>query len=167
MTNKYLNRTLVLLKPDSVERALMGRVINRFEEAGFKIVAMKMVKADPSTVGKHYDEDLARRRGEHIRQYNIDFISSGPVLAMVIEGVNAIENVRKLCGTTEPKSSPPGTIRGDFSHVSYGYCDDEKMVVKNVIHASENEEFAEKEIKIWFKDDEIVDYTNVHERHTR
>jgi len=167
MTSKYLDRTLVLLKPDSVERSLIGKIISRFEEAGFKIVAMKMVQATPEMVGKHYDEDLARRRGEHIRQYNINFISSGPVVAMVVEGVSAIENVRKLCGTTEPKSSPPGTIRGDYSHVSYGYCDDEKMVVKNVIHASENEEFAEREISIWFKPTEIVTYTNVHERHTR
>jgi nucleoside-diphosphate kinase len=81
--------------------------------------------------------------------------------------VNAIENVRKFCGTTEPKASPPGTIRGDFSHVSYGYCDDEKMVVKNIIHASEDEHFAEQEIRVWFKPSEIIEYSNVHERHTR
>jgi nucleoside-diphosphate kinase len=162
-----VERTLVLLKPDAVERSLVGKIISRFEEAGFKIVGMKLIKADKETVGKHYTEDLAKRRGEHVRQYNIDFISSGPVVAMVVEGVNAVENVRKFCGTTEPKSSLPGTIRGDFSHVSYGYCDDAKMVVKNIIHASEDDHYAEQEIKVWFKPSELVDYTNVHERHTR
>jgi nucleoside-diphosphate kinase len=164
---KHIEQTLVLLKPDAVERALIGEIISRFEKAGFKIVAMKLVKATPELVGKHYDEDLAKRRGEHIRQYNINYIASGPVLAMVIEGVAAVENVRKFCGTTEPKSSPPGTIRGDYSHVNYGYCDDEKMVVKNIIHASENQEYAKKEIGIWFKPAEIVEYHNVHEKHTR
>lgn len=164
---KHITRTLVLLKPDAVERGIVGKIITRFEEAGFKLAAMKLIKADKGLVGKHYSEELAKRRGEHIRQYNIDFISSGPVVALVIEGVNAVENVRKFCGTTEPKSSPPGTIRGDFSHVSYGYCDDEKMVVKNVIHASEDDNFAAEEISIWFKPAEIVEYSNVHERHTR
>lgn len=163
----FIERTLVLLKPDAVQRGLIGEIIARFEDAGFKIVAMKMIKATKELAGKHYDESLAQRRGERVRQYNIDFISSGPVVAMVIEGVNAVENVRKFCGTTEPKSSPPGTIRGDYAHVSYGYCDNEKMVVKNVIHASEDLNFARKEIALWFKPSEIINYTVVHEIHTR
>lgn len=163
----HIEKTLVLLKPDAVERALMGRVIGRFEDAGLKIVAMKLVKADESTALEHYDEDIAKRRGEHVRIYNVDFLTSGPVLAMVLEGVNAIENVRKMCGTTEPKSASPGTIRGDFSHVSYAHCDAKEMVTRNIIHASSDKEYAEKEIKIWFKPEEIIDYTSVHEVHTR
>lgn len=165
--NKHIEQTLVLLKPDAVERGLIGKIINRFEEAGFKIVALKMVKADKELVEKHYTEDISRRLGEHIRKYNVDFITSGPIVAMIIEGVMAIENVRKFCGTTEPKSSPPGTIRGDFSHISYGYCDDAKKVVKNIIHASENSDYAKREIEVWFNTEEITDYRNVHEKHTR
>ncbi len=165
--SSHIEKTLVLLKPDAVQRGLIGKVISRFEDAGLKIIGLKMVQADEARALEHYDEDLARRRGEHIRKYNVDFLTSGPVVAMVIEGVNAIENIRKMCGTTEPKSSPPGTIRGDFSHVSYGHCDDKKMVTRNIIHASEDKKFAEKEIKIWFKPEEITDYTAVHEVHTR
>lgn len=164
---KHIEQTLVLLKPDAVERSLMGKIISRFEEAGFKIVAMRLVKPTKELAMKHYDEDLARRRGEAVRKYNVDFLTSGPVLAMVVEGVNAIENVRKFCGTTEPKSAPPGTIRGDFSHISYNHCDSKKMVVKNIVHASENKKFAEKEIGLWFNGEEIVDYQSVHEKHTR
>jgi len=166
-TNNHLEQTLVLLKPDAVERGLMGRVIERFEDAGFKIVAMRLTKPTQELIMKHYDEDLAKRRGEDVRKYNVEFLTSGPVLALVVEGVNAIENVRKFCGTTEPKAAPPGTIRGDFSHVSYGHCDSEKMVVKNIVHASENKEYAQKEIGLWFNGDEIIDYSSVHEKHTR
>lgn len=165
--NKHIERTLVLLKPDAVERGLIGEIIARFEDAGFKIVGMKLVKASEELAMKHYDEDVAKRRGEHVRKYNVDYIISGPVLAMVIEGVRAIDNVRKFCGTTEPTSAQPGTIRGDYSHVSYGYCDDLKVVVKNIIHASADPIFAKQEINLWFKPAELVDYTVVHEVHTR
>lgn len=164
--SKFVEKTLVLLKPDTVERGLMGRIISRFEDAGFKIVAMKMVKPTKETALDHYDEDIAKRHGEHMRRYNVDFLVSGPVLAMVIEGVNAIENVRKYCGTTEPKASPPGTIRGDFSHMSYAHADEKEHVVKNVIHASADPEYAEKEIRIWFNPEELINYNVVHEIHT-
>ena len=140
---------------------------SRFEDAGLKVVGMKLVHSDEAKALEHYDEDIAKRRGEHIRKYNVDFLTSGPVVAMVVEGVNAVENVRKMCGTTEPKSAPPGTIRGDFSHVSYGHCDDEKMVVKNIIHASADKKYAKKEIDIWFTSEEIIEYKSVHEIHTR
>ena|SRR3990167_4158667 len=163
----HIEKTLVLLKPDTVERGLTGRILMRFEDAGLKIAALKMVKSDKDLAGEHYDEDVAKRRGEAVRKFNIDFLTSGPVLAMVIEGVNAIENVRKMCGTTEPKSAPSGTIRGDFSHVSYGHCDNKKIAVRNIIHASADKEYAEKEIDIWFAPEEIMDYKSVHERHTR
>ncbi|MDD3481205.1 MAG: nucleoside-diphosphate kinase [Patescibacteria group bacterium] len=164
---EHIERTLVLLKPDAVERGLMGRIIERFEDAGFKIVAVRLTRPNKEMGLKHYDEDVSKRNGEHIREYNVEFLTSGPVLAMVVEGVNAVENVRKFCGTTEPKSAPPGTIRGDFSHVSYGHADTRKQVIKNVVHASGDKEYAEKEIGLWFNGDEIIEYESVHEKHTR
>ena len=164
---EFIEQTLVLLKPDTVERALIGRVISRLEDAGFKIVGMKMVQPDEKIALDHYSEDIAIRHGELVRTYNVDFLTSGPVVAMVIEGVSAIENIRKFCGTTEPKSSAPGTIRGDFSHMSYGHADKMAHVAKNIIHASADKADAEREIKIWFTPDEILEYTNVHEKHTR
>ncbi len=163
----HIEKTLVLLKPDAVQRGLIGRVIMRFEYAGLKIVGLKLVQSDEAKALEHYDEDIAKRRGEHVRRFNVDFLTSGPVVAMAIEGVNAIDNVRKMCGTTEPKSASPGTIRGDFSHVSYGHCDDAQMVVRNIIHASADKEYAKKEVDIWFKPEELIEYKTVHEIHTR
>ena len=162
-----IERTLVLIKPDGVERGLIGKIISRFEDPGLKIIAMKMVWVDKNFAKKHYTEDLAKRRGEEVRNMMVNFITEGPVVALILEGVNAIENVRKIVGTTEPKSSLPGTIRGDFCHVSYSYADSKKIVVKNIIHASSSKEDAENEIKLWFKKDEIHNYTNVHDKHIR
>lgn len=161
-----IQKTLVLVKPDGVQRAISGKIITRFEDAGLKIVGIKMVWADKDFAHKHYTEDLAKRRGEHVRKYMTDFVMSGPVIAIVLEGVHAIENVRKICGTTEPKSAPPGTIRGDFSHVSFEYCDNKKIVVKNIIHASADEKDAEYEVKLWFKPEELHTYKSVHDVHT-
>jgi nucleoside-diphosphate kinase len=165
--SEHIERTLVLLKPDAVDRGLIGRIIKRFEDAGLKIVGLKMVQADEARALEHYDEDIAKRHGEHMRRYNVDFLTSGPVVAIAIEGVSAVENVRKFCGTTEPKSANPGTIRGDYSHMSYDHADLKKHVAKNVIHASGDKEYAVKELKIWFADDELIKYSSVHERHTR
>ena len=165
--SEHIEKTLVLLKPDAVERGLIGRIIGRFEDAGFKIVAIKMVQIDKKMAEAHYDEEIAIRHGKHIREYNISFLASGPVLAIVIEGINAIENVRKFCGSTEPKSALPGTIRGDFSHMSLEHGNSMKQVIKNVIHASADKEYAEKEIKLWFLPEEINEYQSVHEKHTR
>ena len=95
----------------------------------------------------------------------VDFITSGPVVAIALNGVNAIDNVRKLVGETEPKSAMPGTIRGDFTHVSYQYCDSKKIGVKNVIHASANEKDAKLELSLWFNASEIYDYKNVHDEY--
>ncbi len=160
-----IERTLVLLKPDAVQRALVGEIIKRFENSGLKIIGLKLVHADKELSSKHYTEELAQRRGEHVRNWNIDFISSNPVVAIAIEGVNAIENVRKMVGETEPKAALPGTIRGDFSHISYSYCDNKKMVVKNVIHASANKEDAERELDVWFKKNELFSYRSAHDEH--
>lgn len=165
--SEHIEKTLVLLKPDAVERGLMGKIISRFEDAGFKIVAMKLVYADKDLAEKHYDEDVAKRRGKEIRDMNVGFLTSGPVLAMVVEGINAIENVRKFCGATEPKEAIPGTIRGDYSHANHSHFNEKGVASKNIIHAAADREYAEKEIKIWFSPGEIVEYQSVHEKHTR
>lgn len=159
-------KTLVLLKPDAVKRGLMGEVITRFEKAGLKIVAMKLKWADKEKAGQHYGEDIIQRRGEKVRNLLMDFITSGPVLAIVVEGIDAVENVRMMCGETEPKSAIPGTIRGDYSHVSYRHADEQQKAVQNIIHASAKPEEAEHEIYLWFNIDEIYDYQTVYEAHT-
>lgn len=160
---EQIERTLVLLKPDAVKRGLMGEVISRFEKSGMKIAAMKLKWADTSAAGEHYGEDITARRGEKVRQLLIDFITTGPILAMVIEGVNAVENVRMMVGSTEPKSAVPGTIRGDYSHISYARADATGKAVANIIHASAAPEEADKEIHIWFSEEEIYSYKTVYE----
>jgi nucleoside-diphosphate kinase len=162
-----IQRTLVLIKPDGVERGLTGEIIHRYERKGLKIVAMKMVWIDNKMALEHYTEDVAKRRGEHVRKSLVDYVTSGPVIAMVFEGVDAIENIRTITGTTEPKSALPGTIRGDFSPISFKYADFKNIAIKNTIHASANEEDAEREIKLWFTEKEIHNYSNVHEKHVR
>ncbi|OGY44372.1 MAG: nucleoside-diphosphate kinase [Candidatus Buchananbacteria bacterium RIFCSPHIGHO2_02_FULL_40_13] len=161
-----IERTLVLLKPDAVKRGLLGEIITRFEKAGLKIVAMKLKWVEVEKAKKHYTEDISIRRGEKVRKVLLDFIITGPVLALVIEGVEAIENVRLMAGDTEPKSALPGTIRGDYSHVSYRHADLENKAVENIIHASSNKADAQREIYLWFNEDEIYDYQTVHEAHT-
>ena len=153
-----IEQTLVLIKPDGVKRGLIGEVISRFEKRGLKIVALKLDHVSKDHAQKHYTEDIAKRRGEHVRKRLLGFITSGPVVAMIIEGVDAIENVRKIVGATESKAALPGTIRGDFSHVSYSHADEKKMAVKNIIHASSDKNDAEYETKLWFSIDEIHDY---------
>ncbi len=160
-----IERTLVLFKPDAVQRAMMGRILSRFEDAGFKVIGMKMVWVDKKFALKHYREELAKRVGAHVREMIAEFLTTGPVIAMVIEGVNAIENVRKLVGSTEPKSAAPGTIRGDFSHMSYGYADQKKVPVKNLIHASSSKDDSDLEIKLWFGKGELHSYKTVNDAH--
>ncbi len=162
-----IERTLVLLKPDAVKRGLMGRIINRFEDAGFKIVGVKMMWVNEAFTRKHYDGigEVGKRRGEKVLQNMIKVLSSGPVVALCIEGIHAVDNVRKMVGATEPKSAAPGTIRGDFSHHSFSYTDAQNKGVENVIHASGSSDDAKKEIALWFNPKEIFDYHTVHEAH--
>ena len=160
-----IQQTLVLIKPDGVQRGLIGEIIKRFEQRGLKIVALKLAKIDNDFSKKHYTEDIAKRRGAAVRKRLIKFITSGPVVAMIVEGVDAIENVRKLTGETESKSALPGTIRGDLSHVSFRYADDKKIAVKNLIHASANEEDAKNELALWFSVDEIHSYKRSDDEH--
>jgi nucleoside-diphosphate kinase len=151
-----LERTLVLLKPDAVDRGILGEIISRFERIGAKLVGMKLLASSEDTAKLHYTEDLAKRRGEHVRTLMIEMLTMGPIVAMVWEGVDMVEVVRKLIGATEPKAAAPGTIRGDFAHVSYRYSDENKIGVFNLIHASDSPENAATEIAVWFKPEELV-----------
>lgn len=160
-----IEQTLVLIKPDGVQRGLIGEIIKRFEQRGLKIVGLKLTKIDNDLSKKHYTEDISRRRGGKVRELLLDFIISGPVVAMVVEGVDAIENIRKLCGDTESRIALPGTIRGDFSHVSYKHADERNMVVKNLVHASANKEDARDELALWFSVDELHSYRRSDEEH--
>ena len=153
-----LQRTLVLLKPDALDRGIIGEIITRFERVGAKIVGMKMLVSEKDTAMKHYREELAQRRGEVIRQRMIDMLISGPIVALVAEGIEMVEIARKMVGTTEPKAAAPGTIRGDYTHVSYGFADDKKIGIFNLIHASASPEEADIEINVWFKPEELVEH---------
>ena len=160
-----IQQTLVLVKPDGVARGLIGEVIRRFEQRGLKIVALKLVKIDLDHAKQHYTEEIAEKHGENVRKLLLDFITEGPVVAMVIEGVAAIENTRKIVGDLESKSALLGTIRGDFSHISRSYADRKGIVIKNVVHASSDESTAKKEIALWFSPDEIFDYKRSGDEH--
>lgn len=153
-----LERTLVLLKPDAVDRGILGAIITRFENMGAKLVGMKLLVSAEDTAKKHYTEDLAQRRGEHVRTLMIKMLTMGPIVAMVWEGIDIIEGVRKMIGATEPKAAAPGTIRGDFAHISYKYADEKKIGVFNLVHASDSPENAKSEIDVWFKPEELVSH---------
>lgn len=154
-------KTLVLLKPDAVQRGLMGRIISRLEDAGLKAVGMKMVWVKPEFAKKHYAAHLKKAFYPGLEK----MITEGPVVAMVIEGLHAVETVRKIVGPTEPRLAPPGTVRGDFAHHSAEYTNKQGKAIKNLVHASGNKKEAEAEIKLWFKDNELHSYKTVHELH--
>jgi nucleoside-diphosphate kinase len=181
-------RTLVIVKPDGVQRSLMGEVIGRLERVGLKLVASNFTIAKEETVEKHYtvDPDWKKNVGEKsIKAYEKQgkkcpfedpvemgdfvlgklkkYISSGPVMAMVWEGAHSVGVVRKLVGGTEPLTSDVGTIRGDYVHDSYEIADVDGRSVRNVVHASGSAEEAEKEIDIWFGKDDLIDYKLVQE----
>ena len=160
-----IEQTLVLVKPDGVSRGLIGEIIARFERRGLKIIGLKMTEVDNDMAKKHYTEDIAKRRGQKVREMLLNFIVSGTVVAICIEGVDAVENVRKIVGETEPLKAMPGTIRGDYCHVSYSHADSKKMVVQNLVHASGSKEEAKAEVSLWFSIDELHDYKHSHEKH--
>jgi nucleoside-diphosphate kinase len=165
----HIERTMVLFKPDAVQRGVVGELLTRFERVGLKIVGTKMIAPTKEHYHKHYEEigKMITRRGEDKFNVTLDMMMEGPVIAMVFEGVEAAELVRKLVGTTEPKSAAPGTIRGDYSHMSFGYGDDENKGVPNLIHASGDAKEAKEEIAHWFSEDELYDYGVLHEKFTR
>lgn len=157
-----IERTLVLIKPDGVERCLVGQILTRFENAGLKIVGMKMKWVDKEFSRKHYAAHVEKPFYKSLEA----FIISGPVVAMVLEGIDAVEIVRKMVGPTEPKSAQPGTIRGDYAHHSYSYADKKGIAIKNLIHATGTKEEAKQEIALWFSKEELHSYATVHEKHT-
>ncbi|MCJ7429472.1 MAG: nucleoside-diphosphate kinase [Candidatus Nanohaloarchaeota archaeon QJJ-5] len=159
----HLERTFVALKPDAVKRGIVGDVITRLERSGMRLAATRMLRADDEILEQHYSEHVDKDFYEGLR----DFMKEGPVIAMVWEGVNAVANVRKLVGDTAPREADPGTIRGDFAHVSFEHADSEGKAVKNLIHASGNKEEAEKEVSIWFDDAEIHEYDRADEEHVQ
>ena len=158
-----ISQTLVLVKPDGVSRGLIGNIMSRFEKRGLKIVGLKMTKIDKNFAQKHYTEDIAERRGQKVRDMLLNFITSHPVVAMCIEGVDAVENVRKIVGETQPLKAIPGTIRGDYAHISYSHASEKDMVVQNLVHASGNQEEAKAEVSLWFSIDELHEYKHSYE----
>jgi nucleoside-diphosphate kinase len=186
-----IEQTLVLLKPDTVQRNLIGKIISRFEDVGFKISAMKMVWASEEHAKMHYhlDETWARNvfektkvgyekegkkmpykdhmdLGKTIQNWNMQLLREGPVIALVIEGPHAVELVRKMVGSTEPRQAIPGTIRGDFASMeSYALADVKKRVLRNLIHASDTPANAQREIALWFNKEEVHNYKKDLDKH--
>lgn len=164
-----MERTLILLKPDAVKRALVGEIINRFEKAGLKIIGVKMVSPDEDYYHHHYEtiSKLISRRGEEVFHKNANFMMSGPVVAVVLGGVSAINVVRKMVGDTDPGAAQPGTIRGDYAHMTIEHAKKHSVGLPNLIHASGNAEEAKKEVAHWFSDQELYEYTTAHEHLTQ
>lgn len=183
-----MERTFVAVKPDGVQRGLSGEILRRFEQAGLKIVALKMVQVSKELAEKHYPADREehivgmgqktldsykqleidakkelgtddpKKIGEMVRSWLADYISSGPVVAMILEAPHSIELVRKLIGFTIPLTAQPGTIRGDYSYDSAYLGNTRQRPVKNLIHASGNKAEADYEISLWFTPEEITSY---------
>jgi len=152
-----MEKTLILLKPDCLRKSLAGEVIKRFEGAGYRLLAMKMLTPSEDLAGTHY-ADLGERISPVVQENMIRFLISGPIVAMVWGGgTGMIGEIReKLIGATEPKSAAAGTIRGDLCDDSYEAADKENRAIENLTHASDSVENAEKEIAIWFKPEEII-----------
>lgn len=182
-------RALVVIKPDGIQRSLIGEILKRYERMGLKLVGVKMLVPTPEFVEKHYTLDPewgritgekriknAKEKGEklwtddplEITKIVLDklktYLSSGPVIALVWQGAHAVEVVRKVTGGTEPRSSDVGTIRGDFVLDSYVMADKDERAVRNLIHASGTVAEAEKEINHWFRPDELINYRLIAEQ---
>jgi len=189
-----MERTLVVLKPDAVQRGIVGEIITRFERVGLKIVAAKLFIPSRELLDRHYPSDRkefveglgnrtlqsyqemgldpieqfghedAARIGEQVRTWLTDFMRSGPVFAFALEGPHAIEVVRKIVGSTLPQKAQPGTIRGDYSFDSSYLANSANRPIKNLIHASGNQEEAAFELDLWFSDDEVAEYDTIHQK---
>lgn len=187
MMNPKKERTFVILKPDAIQRGLIGETIKRFEATGLKLVAMKLVMADEKKLWEHYNKDEAwfQKKGEaaiknrqdmgmvvdkeaveygrDIIRALVNFMSCGPVAQMIWEGNKAIGIIKKLVGSTEPTTSDVGTIRGDLTLDSYELANLGERAVRNLVHCSDEPEEAKREIALWFKDEEIMSYRLVAE----
>jgi nucleoside-diphosphate kinase len=169
MKDELVERSLVVFKPDAVQRGIVGEILSRFERVGLKIVGTKMVNPDRNHYYKHYEDigKMVTRRGQSAFDSNLEYMTSGPVIAMVFEGVEAIAVVRKIVGATEPKAADMGTVRGDYSHISFGYAASHNKATANLIHASGSVEDAAAEIAHWFRSTELMDYQLPLEKYTR
>ena len=163
-----MEKTLIILKPDAVQRQIVGEVITRFEKAGLKIIGVKMIQPDRDQYHHHYEgiSKMVSRRGEKAFEATLKAMQEGPVIAMVLEGIEAVGVVRKIVGTTEPKQAAPGTIRGDYSHISFDYSEKVNSGIPNLIHASGDQSEAKQEIEHWFNKEEIFEYSTVHDYYT-
>jgi nucleoside-diphosphate kinase len=161
--SKYVNRTFVALKPDAVKRGITGEIISQIEDAGFKIMGMKMVQATDQLLEQHYEEHVDKPFYDDLAEY----MKQGPIVGLVVEGVHAVDNLRKIVGDTDASEAHPATIRGKYAHMSMDHADDAGRYYKNIIHASATEEEAEKEIGIWFSEDELHEYENAFEEEVR
>lgn len=181
-------RSLVILKPDAIQRSLMGTIISRIENTGLKFVAMRLIVPKAEQCWTHYNKDEAWflkkgtrvvedrqaqglpvekepiEYGKDIIQANVDFFTSGPVLALIVEGNQSVAIVKKLVGGTEPTTSDVGTIRGDLTVDSYALSSIDNRAVRNLVHCSDSPEEAEREIPIWFEESEILKYRLVQEQ---
>lgn len=181
-------RSLVIIKPDGIQRGLIGEIISRIERTGLKVVSMKMVMAEEDVLWKHYNKDdvwfqdkgeiVVKNRteqglpvekealeyGKDILRANIEFMTAGPVLAMVIQGNQAVGVVKKLVGGTEPLTSDVGTIRGDLTIDTYELANASGRAVRNLIHCSDEVSEAERELALWFTEDEVIKYRLANER---
>jgi nucleoside-diphosphate kinase len=184
----HQERTFIILKPDTVQRSLMGEVTKRFEQTGLKCTAIKMFMADETRLLKHYDkseewflkkgtnivDDLktqglpvekeAIEYGRDIIRTVVKYMTAGPVVAMIWEGNQSVAVVKKIVGTTEPAVSDVGTLRGDYTIDSYGHASFENRAVRNLIHCSDAVDEAEREIAIWFTEAEVMEYVTAQER---
>lgn len=184
----HQEHTFVILKTDAVQRGLMGEVIKRFEQAGLKIAAAKLILPTEAQLMEHYNksdewfqskgegiikdmesqgmavEKEAIEYGKDIIRTIVRYMTESPVMALVVEGVNAVKVVEKLVGGTEPTSADIGTIRGDYCIDTYSHATLENRAVKNLIHCSDAVDEAQREMKIWFAADEVHDYVTAQER---
>ncbi len=164
-----MERTLIILKPDAVKRGIVGEIISRFERVGLKIVGSKMLQPDYDHYFHHYEGigKMVSRRGKKAFDVTLSMMEEGPVMAIVLEGVESVSLVRKMVGTTEPKGAQPGTIRGDYAHMSFGHADKEGVGIPNLIHASGDVDEANDEVNHWFSESELFDYKTVSEFYTQ
>lgn len=190
-----MEKSLVLIKPDALQRGIAGDIITRFEKVGLKIVGAKMLVVPKELADKHYPKDREefivgmgnktldgykdqgldpikqlgtddpKEIGMMLQEWLVEFMTSSPVFALVLEGPHAIEVIRKIAGFTLPSKADPGTIRGDYSFDSSSYANSAKRPIRNLIHASGDAKEAEFEVNLWFGKDELFDYHTVHQSH--
>ena len=158
-----IEKTLVVIKPDGIKRGLVGEIIKRIERTGLKIIAIKMTWIDKDFAEEHYS-DIKERYDKRILNNLTEYVREGPVIAICFEGVEAISLVRKIIGSTYPNEANPGTIRGDYCHISKDYANKHNKRVGNLIHASADKKDAEKELKLWFSVNEMHKYEKSDEK---